>query len=92
MATSTHQSNRWHPEKIDVEQVKDLTNQVRFYLSRIEYGVGMRSYFLEDYYGEMFECIEEMYGVLDVGALAQDNRARYNKHKKKVREAHGSSS
>ena len=85
MAKSTSESNLWNPGKIDVQQVLDLTRDVRFYLSRIESGVGLRSYFLEDYYGDLFEKVEELYGVLDIGSLAQDNKARYEKHKERVK-------
>jgi hypothetical protein len=86
---STQQYDKWKPGKIDQEKVKELTNHVRFYLDRIQNAVSLRSYMVEDYYGDMFEHIEELYGVLDINSLAQDNKRRYETEKKRVRRAHG---
>lgn len=86
------QYNSWKPEKIDQEKVRDLTNHVRFYLTRIQNAVSLRSYMTEDYYGDMFECVEELYNVLDINALAQDNRRRFETEKKRVRKHYGSGS
>lgn len=89
MAKSSKASNRWKPDKIDKEKVRDLVRDARFHLQRIEHLVMLDSYFLEDHYGEAFEAMEELYNVLDLGNLVQDNQARMNKHMKKVREIHG---
>lgn len=84
--------NKWDHTKIDQSKLWDLTRLVRFYLTRLEIASQRGDYFVADYYNEMFELVEEMYTVLGVQELAQDNTQRYKQHKKKVRKAHGSGS
>jgi hypothetical protein len=83
---------KWDHTKIDKDRLEYLTRNVEFYLGRLQVSAARGDYLVADYYGDMFELIEELYTVLDIESLAQDNAHRYKQHKKKVVKAHGPSS
>lgn len=66
----------WKPDTINDKEFERLANGIRVDIGRLENDVLHRSILTDITYDELFGKVEELYTILKLGDLAQDNKRR----------------
>lgn len=77
----------WKPGELDHMAVKSRLRDIRWSTAQIE--KNMRSCNVDIDYGTLMDQVEELYGLLQLDKLAQDNRRRFQEEKERVRKLNG---
>lgn len=67
---------RWKPAKIDKEALEEQVRKARHYLKQVETNSKIGSINVDIDYGELFDAVEALYGIIGIGRLAEDNAKR----------------
>ncbi len=76
----------WRPRELDQDRARFLLRCIRDATYKLENDLHVESILTDLDYAKLFDSTEELYGVLDVGSLVQDNKRREQEVKAKVKE------
>jgi hypothetical protein len=75
---------KWDNTKLDLEGVDVQLKLIRHYSNAIAKGLEVRSINVDVDYGELFDAVERLYGMMRLDLLAQDNKMRAEKVRRQV--------
>lgn len=69
----------WDYRKVDQAELQKQVKRARHYLNQVELNVQRGSILVDLDYGEVFDAVEQIYQIADIGKLAADNAERHRK-------------
>jgi hypothetical protein len=78
------QGDRWQPRKLDRERVASQLASIRYNTGALETSFSRDSTNLDIDYNNLFSDVEELYMLMRLDLLAQDNQRRKKAHFRKV--------
>lgn len=75
----------WDYRKVDQAELQKQVKRARHYLNQVELNVQRGSILVDLDYGEVFDAVEQIYQIADIGKLAADNAERYRKEQAELK-------
>ncbi len=81
--------NKWKPREIDKKAVNKDLDAIIFLCGRIGVDLERESILVDVDYSEVADLVDGLYNKMDIGSLAQDNKRRADRDRKKSEQAKG---